>query len=306
MRYLGPRIGMMDHPNDRSSHSTPTPRTGGLAILLGFIVGFAFGGHSFPLALGAGMLGVVLISMVDDRLNLSYVVRLLVHFASATVASVLFQGEIASWALLFMAVFFVVAFTNAYNFMDGINGMAGFEALVAGAAYFVLFSRHGGSDYALVCACLAGGAAGFLPWNYPRGTVCMGDVGSAGIGFMLGFLAVALTYFENPVVCVLPLLPVILDTAETLVRRIVNGDPFMQAHRSHFYQRLMRSGVPASTVTLVWTALSVLCAALAIYYRDLSPVQQWTSLGGLLLLHIVVGVYTEARWRAFAAPAGSN
>jgi UDP-GlcNAc:undecaprenyl-phosphate/decaprenyl-phosphate GlcNAc-1-phosphate transferase len=197
--------------------------------------------------------------------------------------------------------------TNAYNFMDGINGIASMEAIVAGAALAVLLSRHGDTAGAVVAVATAGAAAGFLPWNYPKARIFMGDVGSAALGFLLAMLAVRFSFVGGSLLeGALPLLPFLFDTSLTLARRITNRERWWTAHRTHLYQRLTQLGWSHATVTAVWGALALASAGVALVLREVSRTQGLTLLTVLLLIHGAIAVFilrTFMRRETKAVPA---
>lgn len=319
-RWAGPRFGMIDHPNHRSSHYVPTPRTGGLAIFAAVLLGAIAGGSTdlVIVLLACALFAVILISAVDDRYTIPHTVRLLVQIVSAGIAvSILNQFDqlpfvsvtsslLVKATVLIFAAFFVVGLTNGFNFMDGINGIAALGAIVSTGVFALLFARHGDIPAAVAAIAIGAAAAGYLPWNFPGGSIFMGDVGSAGLGFSVAVLALRLSAAEPLPVALLPLLPFLLDTGVTLTRRILAGERFLSAHRSHYYQRLMISGVAATWVTLIWTALSVVGAATALYYIQMSVSARAAVITVLLIAHVLVAIYATRRWqRAVAATSAS-
>ena len=195
-------IGVLDRPNSRSSHHMLTPHAGGLAIVLA--VGMAIQGF-VPLdsqAIGVGILIAVIaaVSFMDDVFSLSLKTRLVVQAVGAVVA-VTGLGlpvraldlcglsiELPHWLGMALAVLFVVAYCNFFNFMDGINGLAAGQAVITAACLSMLLFRAGCGAAALVAAVICGAAAGFLPHNFPLARIFMGDVGSVTLGFGLALL----------------------------------------------------------------------------------------------------------------------
>jgi Fuc2NAc and GlcNAc transferase len=264
---------LIDVPNERSSHSVPTPKGGGIAIavvvLTGLVLLAVLGpvGAAPALALGGGGALVAAVGWLDDHYGLSAGVRLAVHVAAAAWAVAwlrgmpdLTLGETTmhlGLAGTLLAVTGVVWATNLYNFMDGIDGLAATEAVVVGAAGWLLLASRA-TPLALVALLVAAAAAGFLVWNWPPARLFMGDVGSGFLGFMFGGLAVAT---ENaralPALLWLVLLgPFFIDATITLLRRMARGDRWHAAHRTHAYQRAVQSGWSHRRVTSVVAALS--------------------------------------------------
>jgi UDP-N-acetylmuramyl pentapeptide phosphotransferase/UDP-N-acetylglucosamine-1-phosphate transferase len=309
-RSFGRRMGLLDQPNERSSHSAPTPRNGGYAIAAG--VGTALlasGVLAMPdfRAIALTAVAMALLALADELRPLPVAFRFIAQVMLATLVAltagllitgvtVPAVGRIGLDALaLPLAVIWLVWVTNAYNFMDGINGIASVEAIICGSAYVVLFVQHNDSNAALVAAAIAGAAAGFLPWNLPSGSIFMGDVGSVTLGFLLAALAVRLGTHGSFVPAVLPLLPFLLDATFTLVVRMAKGERFWAPHRSHFYQRLAMQGSSHVAVTGAWGALALVSAALSVTYQQLSPVSRLGALAGLLAIHAIAAGFIHVR-----------
>lgn len=257
------RAGIVDKPNTRSSHTVPTIRGGGVAIVVtvcaAVIYAAARADDAITLGprswqLGALLLAIVtlaVVSFVDDLRGLPARLRFAVQL-SAALAAVLLLGEVelSVMAITIAAIggLWIAGYTNAFNFMDGINGIAGIQALTTGVGTALIAQRVGiSADSALVIVALAiaGAALGFLPHNFPRAKVFMGDVSSASLGFTLAALAFGIAASTAPWVLLwIGLLHAnfVLDTGITLMRRALRGERLSQAHREHFYQRLVRAG----------------------------------------------------------------
>ncbi len=253
------RLRILDHPNTRSLHSQPVPRTGGVAILAAVAAGGFALAWLRPAAallwLGLGALLVAAVSFADDRSSLHPALRLAAHVAAA--ALIVFAGYALpdlglpglSWhwpaaAGLALSVLFVVWMINLYNFMDGMDGFAAGMA-VAGFGGFAMLGIMGGSEvFASASLVVVAAAGGFLLFNFPPARIFMGDTGSALLGFLAaGFSLWGVQERLFPLWAALLLFsPFIVDASVTLLRRAVRGEPFWQAHRMHYYQRLVRLG----------------------------------------------------------------
>ncbi|MEE4381292.1 MAG: glycosyltransferase family 4 protein [Pseudomonadales bacterium] len=248
---------LLDVPNARSSHTRPTPRGGGVALVLAALGAWCalwLSGALDPSLAAAVVPGGALVALTgffDDRSSLPSWVRLLVHFL-ASVWALAWLGGLPRVPLLFgpvdlgwighvLGVLYLVWMLNLYNFMDGIDGIAGIEAtvvpLVAAAIALLL-----GLPFPWPLACLAFAALGFLPWNFPRARIFMGDAGSGFLGFSLGVLSIdALASHPGLGWAWLILLGTfVVDATVTLLRRMIRGYRFDEAHRSHAYQYLAR------------------------------------------------------------------
>ncbi len=261
---------MLDRPNDRSSHSQPTPRGGGLAIVFSAsaaILALACNGTielSLTAALLVGGAAVAWIGFVDDRSHASIRVRLMVHGAaaawalfwlSATGSSGAVGRESFGWLGLALGLLVIVWSLNLFNFMDGIDGIAASEAafVAGGGCALALYGGHIG----MAAASLAFAAAccGFLVWNWPPAKIFMGDAGSGYIGFVVAVLALAGACQDAVALRVWLILGGVfaVDATVTLVRRLLGGQAIQTAHRSHAYQRLSRRWRSHRRVTIgVW------------------------------------------------------
>lgn len=266
------RVSLLDVPTHRSSHSEPTPRGGGLPVAVLWVVGVPAAAAADvldwrpALALACGGALIAAVGWIDDHGDLAYWVRLTSHLLAAvwTVAALggITETVIGPFTLHLgltgsaLAVLGLVWMTNLYNFMDGIDGIAGVEALTVGLAVAALLAAGGAGRLALIPLLLAAAAAGFLFWNWPPARIFMGDVGSGLLGFAFGAIALAGDRLHGVplAVTLLPLGVFILDATITLVARLARGERVYEAHRSHLYQRLLQAG---------WSARRI-CAAVAL------------------------------------------
>jgi UDP-N-acetylmuramyl pentapeptide phosphotransferase/UDP-N-acetylglucosamine-1-phosphate transferase len=248
------RLGMLDRPNERSSHAVPTPRGGGIAPVGAVLLAVAVlvVARCLPpqmLTVLAATLGLAVVSWIDDRRGLRPAPRL----AAQAVAVALGMAALpsAGGAIPAVAAGLVwVWFINLFNFMDGIDGLAGGEAAAIGAGLWLFATIGAGSDpeIALFAAAIAGAAIGFLGWNWSPARIFLGDVGSVPLGYLLGFLLLgaALRGWWK-IALILPLY-FLADATLTLGRRLLRGERVWQAHREHFYQQAVRSGLGHAAV----------------------------------------------------------
>ncbi|HXF22922.1 MAG TPA: glycosyltransferase family 4 protein [Gemmatimonadaceae bacterium] len=276
------RKSILDIPNERSLHNTPTPRGGGAAIAV-VVLAFTLllgvtGALAAPITtavVGGGFM-IATVGWLDDRHSIGAGARALVHSVAAvwTVAWIggipsLTWGEHAVHAGPLGSVLAVIAIvwaTNFYNFMDGIDGLASAEAVAVGLAGAVLLMLAGSYGLALLLTTVAGAAAGFLAWNWTPARIFMGDVGSGFLGFLFGTLALISERAGGVpwYVWLILLLAFAGDATVTLIRRVAHGDSWHTAHRLHAYQRLVQSGLSHSQVVIRVTLLNLLLTALAI------------------------------------------
>jgi glycosyltransferase WbpL len=269
------RHGVMDLPNARSSHSVPVPRGGGVGIVVVFLsaVAWLFLRQAIPgklaWALLGGGLAIAIVGLVDDRFKLAPWPRLVVHSLAAawTVWSLdsmrpfQFGGNNFFWAWVSRGVAFsgLIWLTNLFNFMDGIDGLAGTETVCVSGLGAVLLFLNGLPGYARLSWMLAAVSLGFLVWNWPPAKIFMGDVGSGFLGFTLGTLALFSSKASSELIWPwLILLAVFLvDATVTLLRRMFSRAHWYEAHRSHAYQHAAHSLGSHAKVTLAVAVINV-------------------------------------------------
>ena len=275
LRYARHRL--IDPVTARSSHSVPTPRGGGLGLVAGLLPAWmiaGLGGLDLAIAmLAASISGMAALGWWDDHADLPATRRLAMQFLLASlglwatgIPSVLHLGPwtmvVPVWLVGGLALVGAVWMVNLCNFMDGIDGIAGGQGCVAGAAAGALLGLVGADPRLAGLGWAAAGAcAGFLWWNRPPARIFMGDVGSTALG--LGFAMLVLTQLRAGIpldLALLPLAPFVLDATTTLVRRTWRRERLSQAHRSHLYQRLARHWGSHLPVTGVYLALAILGA----------------------------------------------
>ncbi|MCX7098532.1 MAG: glycosyltransferase family 4 protein [Methylococcales bacterium] len=307
---------LLDIPNARSSHSLPTPRGGGLAIVIVFLLGLPMLGLTATLAwnvvwamLGAGV-GIAIVGFFDDRGHIAARWRLLAHFCAAAWGLYCLGGMpslatlgIPLWIGHLLALLYLVWLLNLYNFMDGIDGLASIEALSVclGGVLLLMLQPNPIADGSAL-SLLAAAVLGFLVWNFPPAKIFMGDAGSGFLGIVLGLFSIqAASVAPQLFWAWLILLGVfIVDATWTLLHRLVQGEKVYEAHRSHAYQYASRRYGSHKTVTLAVTTIN-LCW--------LIPWALWVGLGGLnaglgLLLAylplIALAIYFKAGKRELA------
>ncbi len=238
---------IFDIPNERSSHITPIPRGGGLAIVIVFYIGLLYFQESIDAKLFYALLcaiPIALISLMDDLFTLSSKIRFFIQSASAGGALYFLGGvtfidfilfELHGWWLNIIAFFAIVWLTNLYNFLDGIDGYAGSEAVVVGLGIFFFF--HNPLGLVIVAASL-----GFLLFNWHKASIFMGDVGSATLGFIFAVFVFYDTSHGSIYIWLILLSLFWFDATLTLVRRYRKGEYVTQAHKKHAYQRLIQGG----------------------------------------------------------------
>jgi phospho-N-acetylmuramoyl-pentapeptide-transferase len=243
------------------------------------------------------VLALAAVSFLDDRGHVPIGLRFLAHGIAAVAFVALELAGIAFWWQL-GAVIAVLWFTNLYNFMDGSDGLAGGMALFGFAAYALGAWSAGDLILAATAASIAAAAAAFLAFNFPPARVFMGDAGS----IPLGFLAAALGLFgwrEQHWPLWFPLLvfsPFVVDASVTLLKRVLRGEPFWRAHRTHYYQRLVQLGWGHRDTALAEYALMAGCGAAALWSLGRPDTVQLAILGSAALIYVVLGASIDIAW----------
>jgi Fuc2NAc and GlcNAc transferase len=303
---------ILDIPNVRSSHSAPTPRGGGLAIVAAFmsaLILLTLTGMlqiNVTLLLIAGGGAVAATGYLDDRRSLPASVRICVHIIAATLAvfvlggitqqSLRNMGLHGVWAGALLAVMALTWSTNLFNFMDGVDGIAGSEAVFVAAAGAVLNWCYGG-NIGLTAAMfvLAAATSGFLIWNWPPARIFMGDVGSGFLGFTLAVLGLAASRNGTTPIEVWAILSgvFLVDSTFTLLRRIVRGDRWFEAHRLHAYQYLARRWRAHMPVTVLAIGINLFWlfpwALIAAKYPSHARYSIIAALGPLAIVALLAG-----------------
>ncbi|WP_180070032.1 glycosyltransferase family 4 protein [Acinetobacter sp. YH16038] len=290
MRAYALKKNIIDNPNERSSHSVPTPRGGGVAVVCSYLSALAILIYTQQLTAHVGLtlitagFVIALLGFLDDHGHINSMLRLAIHFlvAIAVVISLggfaevmVFNGIQLGFLANIIAVLFLVWLLNLYNFMDGINGIASVEAITTTASmailYFLLNTSLNSDMLWLLAACVFG----FLLWNFPKAKIFMGDACSGFLGLTLGILALIALKENLALFCawIICLGVFVVDATYTLIKRVLNGYKMYDAHRSHSYQILSRKWNSHTPVTLVVVAINLLWLFPIAY---LTVIQQWT------------------------------
>ncbi len=312
---------VMDHPSARKAHTRPTPKGGGIGVVVAFMLGMAvlYGFADFSRLADPYFRGVILaafaialVSFLDDLRDWPFSVKLAAQLLAALAAifsglyvtdiNLPYWGPVSlGWVGAAATLVWILFATNAMNFIDGLNGLAAGTTLVAAAFLAYIAQAQSGWFVYFAAMVLAAGLVGFLPFNFPRARIFMGDVGSQFCGFVLAMLGVAAARFQAVEMSLLlvPMLihGVLFDVAFTLVRRLFNGNRLTQAHRSHLYQIAHRSGMKAEWIAVLHWAFAAFGGGVAILFTG-APTAIKPVLPLLLVIPQVVWlVYVVARAR---------
>lgn len=292
-----------DIPNDRSLHVRPTPRVGGwgtVPVVVAAIL--VFGPSLWLCALATAFLAAV--SQLDDRRGLPARVRFGAHLIAVAALVSVYPAAVPAWWLAIIA-FLMLWLVNLYNFMDGADGLAGGMALFGFGAYAVaaLTGPLPVPQLGWACAAVAGAAAGFLFFNFHPARIFLGDAGSISTGFLAG----AFGYWgwrQGAWPLWFPAMvfaPFIADASVTLLRRLIRGERFWQAHREHYYQRMVRSGVGHAKTAYAWYLAMFVGIMFAFWALQQPSGIQWSVIAAWAAVLAVTGLRIDLHWRRFLA-----
>ncbi|MFC5430197.1 glycosyltransferase family 4 protein [Paraburkholderia denitrificans] len=292
-----------DIPNDRSLHVRPTPRVGGWGIVPVCLVAIVLAVPSLWLVAACAFF-LAAVSQLDDRRGLPARVRFAAHFVAVVVLIVAYPAT-APWWVLACIAFLMLWLVNLYNFMDGSDGLAGGMALFGFGGYALasLMSVHPAPELALACAAVVGAAAGFLYFNFHPARIFLGDAGSIPLGFLAG----AFGYWGwrsgtwPDWFPAMAFAPFIGDASVTLARRLARGEKVWQAHREHYYQRMVRSGMGHARTALCWYAVMFTGVILALSALGRTAAIQWSFIAVWVVVLVLIGAAIDSRWRRFQA-----
>ena len=281
--HFAVRNKMMVIPNERSLHDIPTPKVGGIAIVLSWYIGITFLYFSGILektlyfALLCGVL-LAIVSLIDDLIGLKPVIRLIIHFITA-ISAFYFMGGLRqlvlpeihinyNYIVYPLAILGMVWFINLFNFMDGVDGFASIEVICICSVLFVM-------SWNLINILLIACVSGFLYWNWPKARIFMGDVGSTQLGFILVVLGIYYhnTYEFSILNWIMLSSPFWFDATLTLFRRWRNREKLSEAHRKHVYQRIVQAGFSHEKVNIFLILINLFIIFLIIIYREIKILQ---------------------------------
>ena len=288
----------LDQPNQRSLHTEITPRIGGLAIMFGVLITWLQLPVNWHWILLPSCL--MLVSLIDDIYHLSVKWRLLAQLL-VSIIFVLTMISAGIWWLIILLILLIIWMTNLYNFMDGSDGLAGGLALVGFSAYGLVGLVHDNTSFALLCFCIAASALAFLRYNFSPAIVFMGDAGSIPLGFLAA--ALGIIGWQNDFwpgwFPILVFSPFIVDASVTLLRRLLQGNSVGQAHKEHYYQRLVRMGWGHKKTALVEYLLMVSAGCSAIWGITVSAMLQFVLLFAWVAIYIAAMMIIDVRWSRY-------
>ena len=293
---------VLDMPNERSLHERPIPRTGGVGLMLAvaLVVG-SIGGLPLPIVLPALLLAALF--LVDDVRGLPVILRFVAQLAAALAFLAATGPYPAPWLVVPVLAVGIVWSCNLYNFMDGSNGMAGGMALIGFAAFAIGATFAGETGLGLLASIVAAAAAGFLVWNFGIARIFLGDAGSIPLGFLAAAIGIA-GWQRGAWPSWWPLLvfsTFAVDATLTLGRRIWQGEKPWQAHRTHYYQRLIRAGWSHRRLALAAYALMLATSASALTCRTASFPAALMLLALWAALYVGIALAIDRHWTSHTA-----
>lgn len=297
-----------DVPNERSLHSVPVPRIGGVGIMAGILSGWMLLLHDLKWWVVLPMLGLFAMSLVDDMRGLSPKLRLIGHFVAATVVVL---GAGLAWYWWLPVLLFIVWMTNLYNFMDGADGLAGGMAMFGFTMYGFAALKSGiaeGEAFAMMCFSIGAAAMGFLYYNFHPAKVFMGDAGSISLGFLAATFGVwgwqqGYWPFWFPA---LVFSPFVMDATATLLLRLRRGEKLSEAHRSHYYQRLVLSGWGHQNTAVLEYVLMLCAGVSALWGLNQDASTQGNLLAWWAAIYLALSMWIDKRWRQYQAQQENN
>lgn len=287
----------MDLPNNRSLHSQPTPRVGGVLVMPWVLLAALVLTGDLGLVLLAA--SIVLVSFADDRFGVPVIARFIAHLVLSLVA--VFHLAVDGLPLLILLALAITWMTNLYNFMDGADGLAGGMAVIGFSSYAVAALQSGDLSIAQFSLCIVGGALGFLIFNFPPARIFMGDAGAITLGFLAAVLGLAgwksgaWTSWFPPLV----FSPFIVDATVTLMRRTLRGECVWLAHREHSYQKLVRTGWSHRKTAFAEYGLMLTVSLLSLaLLRSEGVVVVW-ALVLIAAAYAIIIVAIDVKWKAF-------
>ncbi|MGH3770012.1 MAG: MraY family glycosyltransferase [Pseudonocardiaceae bacterium] len=262
--------GVIDIPGTRSSHTVPTPRGGGIAVGLGLLVGIVVINNSTWLPLIVALVFFFAIGLAEDLRGVPIAARLSLQLLTSALVTYLLTLSapvhlLPRAVLIVIAAVWITGYVNAFNFMDGINGISGAHAVIGGLAFATIGVWYHHPSLAIVGSITAAAGLAFLPWNAGHARVFLGDVGSYTLGAVLAVLAVYSVLRGVPVEAALaPLALYVADTGWTLLRRILRKKDWRRPHRDHAYQRLCDAGWSHQHVSLLTFGVSLAVSVLGV------------------------------------------
>lgn len=292
-------VKILDHPNHRSLHTKSVHIVGGVGLMLGILLVWVLFPVVLPMSLWIGICLLVLVSFADDIFSLPIWLRLLVHCVAAVLLAVALLIESYGWPITIIAAILIIWVTNLYNFMDGSDGLAGGMTLIGFGVYGLAALLNENEMFAMINFSIASAAMAFLFFNFYPARVFMGDAGAIPLGFLAAVLGI-LGWVDSLWPIWMPLLvfsPFIVDASVTLVKRGFRREKIWQAHRDHFYQRLVRNGFGHRNTALIEYTLMLAVGVSALWAIRQETMVQYGVGVVWSLIYLILIVISDHYWK---------
>ncbi len=296
---------VLDHPNERSLHQAPVPRTGGLGILAGTLLAWAVATPGLPPVFWTALLLVATVSIVDDLRGLPAAARLAVHLIAAGLVSADLLFDRFGFPAVVLSTLAIAWMANLYNFMDGSDGLAGGMAAFGFTSYGAAAWLAGGNDFAILSLSIAAAAVAFLIFNFHPARIFMGDAGAIPLGYiaaalgLIGWVRGYWPWWFPPLV----FSAFIVDASVTLARRLLRRERVWEPHRDHYYQRLVQLGWGHRRTALAEYAVMLACGVLGLSVLHSGLLVQLAAVVLAIALYLVLIGAIELAWRRFKSMA---
>jgi UDP-GlcNAc:undecaprenyl-phosphate/decaprenyl-phosphate GlcNAc-1-phosphate transferase len=292
-------LQISDIPNERSLHAAPIPRFGGLAIMFGLLLSWVIAVVPLYWALVLAVLLLIAISLLDDARGMPIRWRFFAHFVAASLFTYFYIYPSVNAFFAVLLIIGIVWTMNLYNFMDGSDGLAGGMALFGFSVYGIAAFTANAVDFATMNFCIASAALGFLFYNFNPAKVFMGDSGSIPLGFLAAAMGLlgwvkGLWPFWFPM---LVFSPFVVDATVTILKRLFRGKKIWQAHREHYYQRLVQMGWGHRKTALAEYALMFTVGAIALWNLQQNGQTQMMILCLVAIVYLILTTMISYQWR---------
>ncbi|SER18297.1 UDP-N-acetylmuramyl pentapeptide phosphotransferase/UDP-N-acetylglucosamine-1-phosphate transferase [Nitrosomonas sp. Nm51] len=266
----------LDYPNSRSLHTQPVPRIGGIGLLFGAMSAWLIFSVPLPVSVWSGIGVLAGISIADDIRNIPAGYRLCVHLLVALVCSFSLLSDSHGWLLVTGVTLAVIWMSNLFNFMDGSDGLAGGMALIGFGFYGLMAYLSGDIGFAVANLSVAAASFGFLLHNFHPARIFLGDAGAVPLGYLAAVMGLLgwMNGLWSPWMPLLIFSPFIVDATVTLIKRLARGEKIWQAHRQHYYQRMVQSGFGHKNTALFGYGLMLMAGASAVWVNGQATIAQ--------------------------------
>lgn len=294
---------LTDTANDRSLHTSPTPRSGGIAFNLTLILLIAYitysNNYDIENIYVLSYIAIIVLGLIDDAVNLGAFTRLCVQLIAAIALSLPLLGipepGPASVLVFVICIITVVWIINLFNFMDGMDGLLSGMTITGFTSVAIILYLHDNTEYSVMSLVIVFTTLGFMLFNFPPAKIFMGDSGSTGIGLLVSITLFIFINNKIPVTLIVIIFsPFFVDATVTVVKRLFNGENILKPHRSHYYQKLALSGINRRSILLYEYILMILCGLSAVYLYNKPETYQYIAIIFWTLVYACIIYYIRS------------